>query len=152
MADYISKEKKVSLEDELKQLQTVRRKEVLDALEYAKSLGDLSENAEYHEARDNQRKLIQRIEEIETVLKNSTIVEKHDSNLVDIGATVTVQKVSDTSERVFTLVGAEEVDMANGKLSHKSPMGTALMGAKVGETISFETPGGKTEYKIISIV
>jgi transcription elongation factor GreA len=151
MADYLSKEKKEALEVELKHLQTVKRKEVLEALEYAKSLGDLSENAEYHEARDSQRKLLQRIEVIEEVLRNSTVVEKKSGSLVDIGSTVVVVKVSDKSEKTFTLVGAEEADMASGKLSHKSPLGVALMGAKVGEIVSFDTPGGKVEYKIKSL-
>ncbi|MBP7832128.1 MAG: transcription elongation factor GreA [Candidatus Pacebacteria bacterium] len=151
MGDYISKEKKVALEAELKELITVKRKEVIEAVEYAKSLGDLSENAEYHSAREAQGKLQTRIEEIEEVLRSSTVVERKGGNLVDIGATVIVQKVADKSERTLTLVGAEEADMGAGKLSHKSPLGIALMGAKVGETVSFETPAGKTEYKIISI-
>lgn len=151
MGDYISKEKKVALEAELKELITVKRKEVIEAVEYAKSLGDLSENAEYHSAREAQGKLQTRIEEIEEVLRSSTVVERKAGNLVDIGATVVVQKVADKSERTLTLVGAEEADMGAGKLSHKSPLGIALMGAKVGETVSFETPAGKTEYKIISI-
>ncbi|MEN9582590.1 MAG: hypothetical protein RL641_544 [Candidatus Parcubacteria bacterium] len=151
MADYISKEKKIALEAELKELQTVKRKEVLEALEYAKSLGDLSENAEYHEARNAQRKLQTRIEEIESVLKYSTVTEKRAGNLVDIGTTVTIKKVSDKSEREYTIVGSEETDMATGKISHKSPLGSALMGGKVGETISFDTPGGKTEYEILAI-
>jgi transcription elongation factor GreA len=151
MADYISKEKKIALEAELKELITVKRKEVIEAVEYAKSLGDLSENAEYHSAREAQGKLQTRIEEIEDVLKNSLVVEKKIGNMVDIGATVVVQKVADKSERTITIVGAEEADMAAGKLSHKSPLGEALMGTKVGETVSFETPAGKTEYKIISI-
>ena len=151
MADYISKEKKIALEAELKELITVKRKEVIEAVEYAKSLGDLSENAEYHSAREAQGKLQTRIEEIEDILKNSLVVEKKIGNMVDIGATVVVQKVADKSERTLTIVGAEEADMTAGKLSHKSPLGEALMGAKVGETVAFETPAGKTEYKIISI-
>ena len=116
MADYISKEKKIALEAELKELITVKRKEVIEAVEYAKSLGDLSENAEYHSAREAQGKLQTRIEEIEDVLKNSLVVEKKIGNIVDIGATVVVQKVADKSERTLTIVGAEEVDMAAGKL------------------------------------
>lgn len=151
MADYISKEKKIALEAELKELITVKRKEVIEAVEYAKSLGDLSENAEYHSAREAQGKLQTRIEEIEDLLKNSLVVEKKIGNMVDIGATVSVEKVADKSKRDFIIVGAEEADMAAGKLSHKSPLGMALMGAKVGETVEFETPAGKTEYKIISI-
>lgn len=151
MPDYISKEKKIELEQELHQLQTVKRKEILENLEYAKSLGDLSENAEYHEARHAQGKLQTRIEEIEMVLKNSVIVEKHSTDIVNVGSTVTVLKIPEKTEKVFILVGAEEADMTTGKLSHKSPLGMALMGAKSGETVSFETPGGKSEYKILVI-
>ncbi len=151
MGDYISKEKKIELEAELKELTTVKRKEIIEAVEYAKSLGDLSENAEYHSAREAQGKLQTRIEEIENVLKNSLVVEKKIGNVVDIGATVVVQKVSDQSERTLTIVGAEEADMTAGKLSHKSPLGSALMGAKVGEIVSFQAPTGTTEYKIVAI-
>lgn len=152
MSDYISKEKKIALEAELKELTTVKRKEIIEAVEYAKSLGDLSENAEYHAAREAQGKLQTRIEEIESVLKNSTVVEKKaGTTMVDIGSTVVVEKSADKSERTLTIVGAEEADMAAGKISHKSPLGAALMGAKVGETVSFETPAGKNEYTIISI-
>ncbi len=151
MADYISKEKKIELEKELHELETVKRKEIIEALEYAKSLGDLSENAEYHAAREAQGKLQTRIEEIQMTLKNSTIVEKKISNMVDIGASVAILKVSDKSERTFTIVGEAEADMAQGKLSFKSPLGSALMGAKVGEVVKFESPSGEIEYKIVSI-
>ncbi len=151
MPDYISKEKKIALEAELHELETVKRKEVIEALEYAKSLGDLSENAEYHSAREAQGKLQTRIEEIQIILKNSTIVERKAGNLVDIGATVVILKISDKSERTFIIVGEAESDMAEGKLSFKSPLGAALMGAKMGEKVEFETPSGKTEYKIVSI-
>lgn len=149
--EYISKEKKIALEHELRELSTVKRKEVLDAVQYAKSLGDLSENAEYHEARDAQRKLQQRIEEIETVLKNATIVEHHAGSYVEIGTTVVIEKESDKSKRTFTLVGGEEADMAKGLLSHKAPLGEALMSKKVGDTAEFETPSGTVSYKIISV-
>ncbi len=151
MPDYISKEKKITLEAELHELITVKRKEVIEAVEYAKSLGDLSENAEYHAAREAQGKLQTRIEEIENILKYSIVADKKIGSTVDIGATVVIKKVADGSERTFTLVGAEEADMAAGKLSHKSPLGLALMGAKVGDTVSFETPSGATEYSILSI-
>lgn len=151
MPDYISKEKKIALEAELHELITVKRKEVIEAVEYAKSLGDLSENAEYHAAREAQGKLQTRIEEIENILKYSIVADKKIGSTVDIGATVVIKKVADGSERTFTLVGAEEADMAAGKLSHKSPLGLALMGAKVGDTVSFETPSGATEYSILSI-
>ncbi len=151
MADYISKEKKIELEAELHELETVKRKEIIEALEYAKSLGDLSENAEYHAAREAQGKLQTRIEEIQMTLKNSTIVEKKISNMIDIGASVAISKVSDKSERTFTIVGEAEADMAQGKLSFKSPLGSALMGAKVGEVVKFESPSGEIEYRIVSI-
>ncbi len=151
MAEYISKENKAALEAEYKHLSTVKRKEIIAAVEYAKSLGDLSENAEYHEARDNQRKLQERLEQIENILKTAVIVERKNTGRVEMGATVEVEKVADKSKRKFVIVGAEEADMTTGKISYKSPLGAALMDKKEGDIASFESPNGAVEYKILSI-
>lgn len=151
MSEYISKENKASLEAEYKHLSTVKRKEIIAAVEYAKSLGDLSENAEYHEARDNQRKLQERLEQLEHLLKTAIVVERKNTGRVEMGATVVAQKVSDNTERTLVIVGAEEADMAAGKISYKSPLGSALMDGKVGDIVSFDSPSGKVEYKIISV-
>ncbi len=151
MQEYISKENKIALEEEYRYLSTEKRKEIIAAVEYAKSLGDWSENAEYHEARNDQRKLEERLSQIETTLKNAVVVERKSSDIVEMGATVKVKKIGDGTEREFLIVGAEEADMAAGKISYKSPLGSALMGAKKGDTVSFESPNGTTQYSILSI-
>ncbi len=148
---YITEEKKRELAAELHELQTVKRKEILEALEFAKSLGDLSENAEYHQAREEQGKLEERIATIEEILRNSVLIEKHHSTSVEVGSTVTVQKEGDKAKQVFQIVGSEEADFAAGKISHASPLGQALYGKKKGDTAHVVTPKGTSEYKIVSI-
>ena len=148
---YISKEKKAELEQELQDLRAVKRKEVLDALEYAKSLGDLSENAEYHQAREDQGKLEERIQKIEEILKESIVAKKPSGENIGMGSVVTVCKKGEKATRVYTIVGGEEVDTANGKISHNSPLGLALIGHKKGDETSFETPGGKNSYVIVDV-
>ena len=148
---YISAEKRAELEAELKELQTVKRKEILAALEFAKSLGDLSENAEYHQAREEQGKLEERISNIEFILQNSTLVKKHHGDTVSIGATVVVQKEGDKAKQTFTIVGSEEADFASGKISNNSPLGAALFGKKKGDKATFKTPKGETVYKVLSV-
>lgn len=148
---YITEEKKKELEIELKELQTTRRKEILEALEFAKSLGDLSENAEYHQAREEQGKLEERISAIDNLLQNSIIIKQHHSTKVEIGSTVTVQKEGEKNKQTFQIVGSEEADFASGKISNNSPLGMALFGKEKGATASFKTPKGKIEYKVISI-
>ena len=112
--EYISAERKGALEIELQELQTVRRKEILENLEYAKSLGDLSENAEYHQAREEQGKLEERISKIEHLLQASHVVDKNGSGgaLVDIGSTVVVSKVDSNQTQTYQLVGSEEADLS----------------------------------------
>jgi transcription elongation factor GreA len=149
--EYLTKEKKIELETELKTLTTVRRKEIADALEYAKSLGDLSENAEYHQAREDQGALEERIAHIEQILKNAVVMDKHHAGTVEVGTTVTVLKKGDKEERIFTLVGSEEADSLNGRISNESPLGSAMLGKKAGETVKVETPKGLMEYTIKKI-
>lgn len=149
--EYISKEKNVELQAELLDLKGPKRKEVLDALEFSKSLGDLSENAEYHQARESQRNLEERISKVEHILKNAEIIKQHHSEIVEMGSTVVAQKDGVKEHKSFVIVGSEEADMAHGKISNKSPLGTALLGKKKGETASFQSPGGIVKYKIIEI-
>jgi transcription elongation factor GreA len=148
---YITEEKRKLLELELVDLQKVKRKEILEALEFAKSLGDLSENAEYHQAREEQGKLEERISAIEHLLHNSTVIRKHHSTKVEVGATVTVQKKGEKEEKTFQIVGSEEADFATGKISHNSPIGSALYGKVKGDVASVITPKGNIVYKVISI-
>ncbi len=150
-ATYITEEKKIALEQELLELKSVKRKEILDALEYAKSLGDLSENAEYHQAREEQGKLEERISKIEHILKHSVVMKKHHSTNVEVGSTVKVKKEGSKETQTYQIVGQEEADTANGKISHKSPLGEALFGHKKGDTVSFTTPKATFNYTIIDI-
>ncbi len=147
----ISQEKFEELTKELDELRTVRRREVAEQLEYARSLGDLSENAEYQEAREMQAAVEERIGKLEGILKNAKIVRGSKSDIVGMGATVTVQKIGADEKHVYTIVGAEEADIIGGKVSYHSPLGAALLGKKKGDEFSFDTPRGTQKYKILKV-
>lgn len=149
--EYLTQEKFNELSLELENLKTNKRKEIAENLEYAKSLGDLSENQEYQEARDAQAILEDRISKLDQMLKSATIVSSGSSSSVIIGSVITVEKESDKTRKEYSMVGSEEADAASGKISVHSPLGQAALGKKKGETFSFETPGGKMSYKIIDI-
>ena len=149
--DYLTKEKFQEFEKELKHLKTVKRKEVAEALEYAKSLGDLSENQEYQEARDSQAILEDRINRLEAILKSAQIISTKSTNIVSVGSVVALEKESDKSRKSYTMVGSEEADLAADKISYLSPIGSSLLGKKKGEKIAVLTPKGEVSYKIISI-
>lgn len=149
--EYLTQEKFGELEKELESLKTVKRKEIADALEYAKSLGDLSENQEYQEARDSQAILEDRIKRLEQILKSASIVSAQSGNTVSVGSQITVEKATDKARRAFTIVGSEEADAAAGKISIRSPFGVGAMGKAKGDSFSFETPSGTMSYKIIDI-
>ena len=151
--EYLTLEKKTLLEDELHTLMSVRRKEIADALEYAKSLGDLSENAEYHQAREDQANCEDRITHIEQILKNAVIMDdNHATGVVSVGSTVTVTKKGSKEERTFALVGSEEADTLSGKISNESPLGEALLGRKKGDKVTVHAPKGDVEYMIVATV
>ncbi len=150
--EYLTQEKKASLEAELNNLKSVRRREIADALEYAKSLGDLSENAEYHQAREDQANCEDRIIHIETILKNAVVLDKHKAKgVVEVGTTVKVVKKGSKDEQTFTLVGSEEADSMNGKISNESPLGRAIIGKKAGDVAEFVTPKGEVSYTVKSV-
>ncbi len=149
--DYITEEKKQALIKELADLKGPKRQEILDALQYAKSLGDLSENAEYHQAREDQGKLEERIRKVEQILQSSEVIKGGGTDTVGIGSKVVVQKEGTKDERTYTIVGAEEADTVAGKISNHSPIGEALFGKKKGDTASFNAPNGIIHYKIISV-
>ncbi len=151
IVDYITEEKRKALEIELENLKGPKRKEILAALEYAKSLGDLSENAEYHQTREDQGKLEERIAKVEKILQSSQTFKRHGGDVVNVGSKVIVRKDGKKEDIIYTIVGSEETDMAKGKISNKSPFGEALFGKKKGDDVSFKTPGGKVNYKIISV-
>ena len=151
MKEYITKENKEALETELKELTGPRRKEIIAAVEYAKSLGDLSENAEYHSAREDQAKMQDRINIIENILKYAVVVNHASNGTINIGSTVVIQKDGEANTRTFVLVGSEETDMLSGKISYKSPIGAALYGKKKGDMVTVSTPRGDMDYQIMSV-
>lgn len=149
--NYITEEKKYALQEELKHLKTFKRKDILEALDAAKALGDLSENAEYHQAREDQGKTEDRINQIEYMLQSSIVVKKHQSSKVEIGTNVVVKKDGVKDSIIYSIVGAEEADMSNNKISNKSPLGEALFGKKKGDIFSIKTPKGLAKYTLIDI-
>lgn len=150
-ANYITEEKKKALEAELLDLQGPKRKAIIENLAYAKSLGDLSENAEYHQAREDQGKLEARIAQIEKILQSAQVVKGGGGDIVEVGSKVSVQKEGDKEPRIFQIVGAEEADMAEGKISNKSPFGAAIFGKKKGDKVTIKTPAGVADYKIVDV-
>ena len=142
-----------ALEDELFDLKVYKRKEVAQKIKEAREQGDLSENAEYDVAKDEQRDIEARIEELEKLLKNVEVVgqDEVDADTVGIGSRVKLYDVEMDEEVEYTIVGSTEADALNGKISNESPVGAALIGSKVGETIVVETISGDLEFKILEI-
>ena len=142
-----------ALEDELFDLKVYKRKEVAQKIKEAREQGDLSENAEYDAAKDEQRDIEARIEELEKLLKNVEVVgqDEVDADTVGIGSRVKLYDVEMDEEVEYTIVGSTEADAVNGKSSNESPVGAALIGSKVGETIVVETISGDLEFKILEI-
>ncbi|NNM83986.1 transcription elongation factor GreA [Candidatus Parcubacteria bacterium] len=145
----VSQEKFDEMVKELEHLKTVRRTEIAKNLEYARSLGDLSENAEYQEARDLQAATEERIKKLEELLKNTKILtDGKKKSEVGFNSKVSIKREGGEEVHEYTIVGSEEADMRVKKLSHVSPLGAALMGKKKGDTFTFETPAGRQTYTI----
>ncbi len=140
------------LKEELQYLTTVARQEIADRLRHAVSQGDLSENADYHKAKEDQAFLEGRIQELEYLLKNAVIVEDNHGPVeeVQVGVSVTVQE-EDYPPETYRIVGAKEADPRNGRISNESPIGSALIGHKVGDVVVAQTPAGKITLKILKI-
>jgi len=139
------------LEDELQNLKVVRRAEIAAKIKEARMQGDLSENAEYDAAKEEQAEIEARIDEIEIILKHSEVVsEDGDVSRVFIGAVVDVAD-EDGYEDTFTIVGSNEANSIKNKISNESPLGAALIGAKVGDTVTVNAPAGAFEYKVLAI-
>jgi transcription elongation factor GreA len=150
--DYITKEKKAELEKELAYLQNTKRKEIAETLERARSMGDLSENAEYHQARDDQGFNEDRILQIEHVLRSAKVLDgKMKGNGISVGSVVVIKKKGDKTEKSLTIVGSEEADMLNGKISFNSPLGEALLGRGEDDEIVINTPKGEVKYNIVEV-
>ncbi len=149
---YISKEKKKELEKELEYLKTEKRMEIAEALETARGFGDLSENAEYHEARKAQAEMEDRIREIEVLLATAKISTKTGKKgEVVVGSVVELLKKGDKSKITYSIVGAAEADILENKISNMSPLGQALLGKKKGDEFTFESPAGKVDYKVLDV-
>ena len=138
------------LEDELQDLKVVQRKEIAQKIKEAREQGDLSE---YDAAKDEQRDIEARIEQIEKILKNAEVVVEDEVDLdkISVGCVVKVLDVEYDEEEEFKLVGSSEANSLNGKISNESPVGKALIGARVGDTIKVETQAGEIEYKVLEI-
>ena len=141
------------LEDELHDLKVVKRKEVAGKIKEAREQGDLSENAEYDAAKDEQRDIEARIEEIEKILKNAEVVveDEVDVDKITVGCTVTVYDEEFDEEMKFSIVGSSEANSLKGKISNESPVGKALIGKKVGDTVNVETQAGEFQYRVLNI-
>ena len=149
----LSPERFQELQDELNYLKTVREKEVADQIKEARSFGDLSENSEYDEAKNEQGKLYSRIAEVENILQNCVVIEEHEDqgNYVRLGSKVTVLDKEFNETLVYQIVGSQEADPMNGRLSEESPFGKALLGKNKGDAVSVEAPAGVIHYEIIDI-
>ena len=147
---YLTPEGAAKLKAELEELTGPRREELAKRLRSAIQMGDLSENADYHKAKEDQGFLEGRIQEIEAALRTAVIIEKKYGDKITVGSRVTVQE-GDFSPETYDLVGAKEADPRNGKISNESPIGSALMDHKVGEIVEADTPGGKLKFKILKI-
>jgi transcription elongation factor GreA len=147
---YLSKERLEELKKELENLKTEKRREVAERLHVAKDFGDLSENSEYTEARDEQAKVEQRIFELEEFLKDTVIIKKSAATgTVGVGSRVTVKKGKDTL--VYEIVGSSEAKPEEKKISNESPLGSAFLEHKVGDVVSVHIPSGTMEYEIVKV-
>jgi transcription elongation factor GreA len=149
----MTKEGKEKLEKELEELKTVKRKEVVERIKIARSFGDLSENSEYDAAKDEQAFVEGRISTIENMIRNAKIIEEDEKNsdTVQLGKSVTFVELPDGDEESYTIVGSAEADPFEGKISNDSPIAKSLLGHKIGEKVTVQTPGGEMNVKIVEV-
>lgn len=148
---FLTQEGLDELKKELDELIQVRRPEVINALKDARAQGDLSENAEYDAARNDQAIVESRIRELETMIENAVIITKVNTDVVSIGTKVTLEYVEEEEEEEYSIVGSSEADPFLNKISNESPIAKAIMGLKVGSVVSVESPNGKYDVKILAI-
>ena len=148
---YFTEEGLDDLKKELEYLKTEKRPEVINALKDARSLGDLSENAEYDAARSEQSEVENKIQELEKILENAKVIKKSSTDKVSIGTNVKIKYVEDGDEEDFSIVGIKEADPFNNKISNESPIAKAIMGLKVGDEVSVDSPNGKYNVKVVEI-
>jgi len=147
---YLTPEGEIKLKAELAELKGPRREELAQRLRSAIQMGDLSENADYHKAKEDQSFLEGRIQEIENILRTAVIIEKSQGDVVSVGSHVTIQE-ADFDPETFYVVGAKEADPRHGRISNESPIGSALINHKVGDVVEADTPGGKIRLKILKV-
>ena len=140
-------------EAELEELKVVKRQEIAQKIKEARAQGDLSENAEYDAAKDEQRDIEARIEELEKILKNVEVIDEDevDTASISVGCKIRIKDMELKEEMEYKIVGSSEANSLEGKISNESPVGSALIGKKKGDTVSVETPGGVIKYKVMSI-
>ena len=147
----LSQSRLKALEEELEYLRTTREKEVAEMIKEARSFGDLSENSEYDEAKNEQGKLYSRIAEIEEILAHATIIEEHeDENTVGMSSRVTVRDLDLDEEESYEIVGSQEASPLQGRVSDDSPFGRAIIGHRTGDRVTVEAPVGQIHYQIVS--
>ena len=151
--ELLTQEGLEKLQQELKYLTEVRRREVADRIRHARDFGDISENSEYDDAKNEQYLLERRISEVQRRLRNAKVVDPAgaEAGSVDLGTLVTLKVVGADEERTFQIVGSNESDPVSGKLSHSSPVGRAVLKRRVGDKVTVATPRGTTEYEIVNI-
>ncbi|ESU30692.1 transcription elongation factor GreA [Bacillus sp. 17376] len=144
---------KEKLEQELEQLKTVKRKEVVERIKIARSFGDLSENSEYDSAKEEQAFVEGRITTLENMIRNAKIIQEDElsTDAVSLGRTVTFVELPDGDEESYSIVGSAEADPFEGKISNDSPIAKSLMGKKVGDEVTVQTPGGEMNVRITTI-
>lgn len=148
---YVTVDGLNNMKEELEDLIQTKRPEVIKALKEARALGDLSENAEYDAARQEQAQVEARIKELETMIEKAVVIENVNTEVVSIGTTVTIEYIEDAEEEDYSIVGVKEADPFNNKISNESPIARAILGKKIGDTVSVESPNGTYDVKIVAI-
>ena len=148
---YMTEEGLEDIKKELEELKLVKRPEVINSLKDARAQGDLSENAEYDAARTEQAMVESRIKELEAMLEQAVVIEKTDTDSVSIGSKVTLEYIDDDEQEEYSIVGSKEADPFSNKISNESPIALAILGKKVGTTVSVDSPNGKYDVKIVAI-
>jgi len=148
---YVTSEGLEEMKKELEDLKNVKRPEVINALKDARALGDLSENAEYDAARSEQALVENKIKELEQMIEHATIIEEVKTDKVSVGTTVKIEYIEDKEIEVYSIVGSKEADPFENKISNESPIAKALIGKKVNDIVSVDSPNGKYNVKIIEI-
>ena len=148
---YLTEEGLEEIKNELEDLKLVKRPAIIQALKDARAQGDLSENAEYEAARNDQAQVEARIQELEAMIEKAEIIKEVDTTSVSLGTKVTIEYLDDNEQEEYSIVGSKEADPFTNKISNESPIARAILGHKVGETVSVDSPNGKYDVKVVSI-